>query len=88
MLLGGQDVAAAASAVVAGGHVARDGAGLRDGRRGVRRRGPAAPQRTTGRPGQALFLTKPMGVGMIATAIERGRATPEQAEAAVRTAAT
>ncbi|MFN8234243.1 MAG: selenide, water dikinase SelD, partial [Actinomycetota bacterium] len=88
VLLGGQDVAAAAGAVVAGGHTITAtepvygmvAVGFADADRLLRN--------ATGRPGQALFLTKPIGVGMIATAIKRGRATPEQAEAAVRTMTT
>jgi len=88
VLLGGQDVAAAAGAVVAGGHTITAtepvygmvAVGFADADRLLRN--------ATGRPGQALFLTKPIGVGMITTAIKRERATPEQAEAAVRTMTT
>ena len=36
-----------------------------------------------GRPGDVLVLTKPLGTGLIATAIKRGIATEEQREAAV-----
>src|SRR6185503_18998977 len=38
---------------------------------------------STMRPGDVLVLTKPLGVGIIATAIKRGQATPEQASVAV-----
>jgi selenide,water dikinase len=38
---------------------------------------------STARPGSRLFLTKPIGVGMITTGIKRGLVTPEHAQAAV-----
>ena len=40
------------------------------------------------RPGDVLLLTKPLGMGMITTAIKRGLATPEVTEAAVAVMAT
>jgi selenide,water dikinase len=88
VLRGGQDVVTAAGAVVAGGHTITAtepifgmvAVGFADADRLLRN--------ATGRAGQALILTKPIGVGMITTAIKRGRATPEQAEAAVRTMTT
>ncbi len=43
---------------------------------------------STAAPGERLFLTKPIGTGLIATAIKRGSATAEQTEAAVRTMTT
>src|SRR4029079_18123866 len=45
-------------------------------------RTPPAPREN------GFFLTKPIGTGLIATAIKRGSATAEQAEAAVRTMTT
>jgi selenide,water dikinase len=88
VLRGGQDVVVGAGAVVAGGHTITAtepiygmvAVGFVDADRLLRN--------ATGRPGQALILTKPLGVGMITTAIKRERATPEQAEAAVRTMTT
>ncbi len=88
VLQGGQDVAVAAGAVVAGGHTITAtepiygmvAVGFAEADRLLRN--------STGRPGQRLFLTKPIGLGLITTAIKRGRATPEQAEAAVRTMTT
>jgi selenide,water dikinase len=88
VLRGGRDVATDAGAVVAGGHTITAtepiygmvAVGFADADRLLRN--------ATGRPGQALVLTKPIGVGMITTAIKRERATPEQAEAAVRTMTT
>jgi selenide,water dikinase len=38
---------------------------------------------STARPGASLFLTKPLGIGMITTGIKRGEATPEQIRAAI-----
>lgn len=40
------------------------------------------------RPGDALILTKPLGTGIISTAIKQGKAAPATVEAAVRTMAT
>ena len=85
VLQGGQDVAADAGAVVVGGHTITAtepiygmvALGFADADRLVRN--------STAAPGERLFLTKPIGTGLIATAIKRGSATAEQAEAAVRT---
>jgi selenide, water dikinase len=38
---------------------------------------------STMRPGDRLILTKPLGLGIITTAIKRGKATPEQLDRAV-----
>src|SRR5207302_487200 len=40
---------------------------------------------STMRPGDALFLTKPLGTGIIATAVKNGKASPERLAAAVET---
>src|SRR5262249_50680441 len=40
------------------------------------------------RPGDALVLTKPLGTGIISTAIKQAKAAPATVEAAVRTMAT
>jgi selenide,water dikinase len=88
VLQGGQDVAADAGAVVVGGHTITStepiygmvALGFADVDRLMRN--------STAAPGERLFLTKPIGTGLIATAIKRGSATPEQAEAAVRTMTT
>jgi len=40
------------------------------------------------RPGDALILTKPIGTGIIATALKQGQAPPGAVEAAIRTMAT
>ncbi len=88
VLQGGQDVASSAGAIVAGGHTITStepiygmvALGFADADRVVRN--------STAAPGGRLFLTKPIGTGLIATAIKRERATAEQAEAAVRTMTT
>jgi selenide,water dikinase len=88
VLQGGQDVAADAGAAVVGGHTITStepiygmvALGFADVDRLMRN--------STAAPGERLFLTKPIGTGLIATAIKRGSATPEQAEAAVRTMTT
>ena len=88
VLQGGQEVAADAGAVVVGGHTITAtepiygmvALGFADADRLVRN--------STAAPGERLFLTKPIGTGLIATAIKRGSATAEQAEAAVRTMTT
>ncbi len=88
VLQGGQDVAADAGAVVAGGHTITAtepiygmvALGFADADRLTRN--------STAAPGEWLYLTKPIGTGLIATAIKRERATAEQAEAAVRTMTT
>ena len=80
---GGRDVAAGAGVAVAGGHTITStepiygmvAVGFVDPRGMIRN--------DAARPGMSLFLTKPIGTGMIATAIKRGEATDEQASAAV-----
>lgn len=88
VLRGGQEVAAAAGAAVLGGHTitatepiyGMAAIGFVDEADLVRN--------STAAPGERLFLTKPIGTGLVATAIKRGVATEEQAEAAVRTMTT
>jgi selenide, water dikinase len=83
VLEGGAVVAGSASVAVAGGHSIHDPepkygmavTGLVDLDRLVRN--------STAPPGARLFLTKPIGVGMITTAIKRRRATSDQIVAAV-----
>ena len=83
VLRGGADVAREAGAVVVGGHSITDpepkygmvalGFAPRDGLVRI----------STAVPGAGLFLTKPVGTGIISTAIKAGRAGPEQVRAAV-----
>jgi selenide,water dikinase len=83
VLQGGVDVATAEGAVVAGGHTITDpepkygmvALGLVD---------PGAVVRnSTARAGAALYLTKPLGLGIVSTAIKRGLAEPDLVAAAV-----
>jgi selenide, water dikinase len=83
VLQGGVDVATAEGAVVAGGHTITDpepkygmvALGLVDPDEVVRN--SAAPA------GAALYLTKPLGLGIVSTAIKRGLAEPDLIAAAV-----
>jgi selenide,water dikinase len=88
VLQGGIDVATKAGAVVAGGHSITDP----EPKYGMVVLGLADPstivRNSTLRPGAALYLTKPIGVGMISTAIKRGVATEEQTRAAIDTMTT
>ena len=85
VLQGGLDVAAEAGVAVVGGHSITDpepkhgmvALGFVDSGRIVRS--------STAPPGARLFLTKPLGTGVISTAIKRGSASEEQVRAAVRT---
>jgi selenide,water dikinase len=85
ILRGGVDVVEQAGAMVVGGHSIDDPepkfglavTGLVDPRAVVTNAG--------GRAGDALVLTKPLGVGAISTALKRGAAGPEHLEIAVAT---
>jgi selenide,water dikinase len=88
VLEGGAKIAAEAGVAVAGGHSITDPEpkygmcviGFVD--RALMKTNSAAPA------GARLFLTKPLGLGMISTAIKRGKATDEQIHAAVDTMTT
>jgi selenide,water dikinase len=88
VLQGGIDVATKAGAAVAGGHSITDP----EPKYGMVALGLADPVRivrnSTLRPGAELYLTKPLGLGIISTAIKRGVATEEQMRAAVDTMTT
>lgn len=83
VLRGGEEVAAAAGAVVVGGHTITDP----EPKYGMVALGFADPARivrnSTAPPDAALFLTKPIGTGIVATAIKRGVAEPALVRAAV-----
>ncbi len=83
VLAGGQDVAVAAGFVIAGGHTIDDP----EPKYGMAVTGEVDPHRiltNTGlRPGQAVILTKPLGVGVITTAIKADRADEATVSAAV-----
>jgi selenide,water dikinase len=84
ILKGGQERVNAAGAVLAGGHSVDDG----EPKYGLAVFGEvdaAKMWKVTGvRPGDALILTKPLGTGLVATAIKAGAADPGETEAAVR----
>ncbi len=83
VLSGGQDIAEAGGFVVAGGHTVDDP----EPKYGMAVTGMVDPGRILTnaglRPGQDLILTKPLGVGVITTAIKADVADPATADAAV-----
>jgi selenide,water dikinase len=83
VLAGGQDIATEAGFVIAGGHTIDDP----EPKYGMAVTGEADPNRlltNSGlRAGQDIVLTKPLGVGVLTTAIKSERATAEEADAAV-----
>ena len=83
LLAGGQDIATAAGFAVVGGHTIDDP----EPKYGLAVTGEVHPDRiltNTGlRPDQDLILTKPLGVGVIATAIKAGIASDAVIDAAV-----
>jgi selenide,water dikinase len=84
VLDGGGDVVRAAGALIAGGHSIDDA----EPKYGLAVVGTVDPHRVLtnagARAGDALVLTKPIGLGVISTAIKRDAAPPELVEAAVR----
>jgi len=83
VLRGAQDVAADAGFAIAGGHTVDDP----EPKYGLAVLGEVHPDRmltNTGfRPGDALVLTKPLGIGVITTAIKSGDAGQDVVEAAM-----
>jgi selenide,water dikinase len=83
VLRGGADMAAQAGASVVGGHSIDDP----EPKYGLAVTGTVHPDRvvrnSTARPGDELFLTKPVGGGVVSTAAKRGTAPPEVLAAAV-----
>jgi len=83
ILRGGADVARAAGAVVAGGHSIDDP----EPKYGMAVTGFVHPAEVWtnggGREGDALVLTKPIGTGIVTTAVKRGTPDPEVVDAAV-----
>jgi selenide,water dikinase len=75
ILRGGADVAAEAGVAIVGGHSIDD----EEPKYGLAVTGAVDPRRiarnSTARPGDALYLTKPVGGGIAATAIKRGTAS-------------
>jgi selenide,water dikinase len=83
ILGGGADKVAEAGGVIAGGHTIRDD----EPKYGLCVLGTVAPNRilTKGgaKPGDVLFLTKPLGTGLVATAAMHDEAAPDDLAAAV-----
>ena len=84
ILRGGADVVRSAGAVIAGGHTIQD----KEPKYGLAVTGIVRPDRiiTKGgaRPGDALVLTKPLGTGVITTAVKRDQVDPQHLTAAVQ----
>lgn len=83
VLDGAQTVAAAAGFVIAGGHTVTDP----EPKYGLAVVGEVSPDRVLTnqglRPGDALVLSKPLGIGVVTTAIKRGGAPDDVIAAAV-----
>ena len=75
ILRGGADKVAEAGGVIAGGHSVND----KEPKYGLAVTGLIDPQHVKkkggGRPGDTLLLTKPLGVGVLTTALKQGKAT-------------
>jgi selenide, water dikinase len=85
VLEGGAAIAREAGVVIVGGHSIHDP----EPKYGMAVTGLIDPERivrnSTMRVGDRLLLTKPLGVGILTTAIKRGEATQEQIVLAIRT---
>ena len=83
ILRGGAEKVAEAGAVVVGGHSVND----KEPKYGLAVTGLIAPgmvrRKGGGQPGDVLLLTKPLGVGVITTALKRQLAAPDHVAAAV-----
>lgn len=83
ILRGGADKIAEAGAVIAGGHSVKDN----EVKYGLAVTGLIHPDRIIrnccAQVGDRLILTKPLGTGIISTAVKRDQATPEEESAAV-----
>jgi selenide,water dikinase len=88
VLRGGQEIVSQAGAVIAGGHSITDP----EPKYGMAVIGfveeASLLRNSTATAGAALFLTKPLGTGLISTAIKRQKASEEQVAAAVATMTT
>jgi selenide,water dikinase len=84
ILRGGAEKVREAGAVIAGGHTVTD----KEPKYGLAVTGEVHPQRIVrksgAKPGDALILTKPLGAGVITTALKRGAATEDHIADAVR----
>ena len=84
ILAGGASMLALAGVSLAGGHTVEDD----ELKYGLAVTGVVHPERiirnSTARPGDILFLTKPLGFGIISTAIKAGMADDQAVEQAIR----
>jgi len=84
ILAGAADVVRSAGAILAGGHTIRDD----EPKYGLAVVGTVHPdhvwQKSTARPGDALFLTKPLGTGLVLHGHKRGLVGDDERNAAVR----
>jgi len=84
ILAGGAEVAARAECAIVGGHSVRD----EEIKYGLSVTGTAHPDRIVtnagAQPGDALVLTKPLGTGILTTALKRGARTGDEIAGAVR----
>jgi selenide, water dikinase len=84
ILRGGSDIAAAAGVTIVGGHTVDDD----EPKYGFAVTGTVHPERYISargaRPGDVLVLTKPIGTGVVTTALKAGVAHPPHVSAAVR----
>jgi len=84
ILRGGAEKAKEAGVVIAGGHTVQD----EEPKYGLVVLGFVHPDKQISkggaRPGDALFLTKPLGFGVTTTALKRGVAAPEDVEEAIQ----
>lgn len=83
ILRGGAEMVASAGGVIAGGHTVLD----REPKYGLCVMGFAHPHRIltkgSARAGDTVFLTKPLGTGIVLTRMQRGGASAAHAEAAI-----
>ena len=83
VLAGGNDVAEAGGFIVVGGHTIDDP----EPKYGMSVIGEVHPDRMLTnaglKPGQSLIITKPLGVGVVTTAIKNDKASPDVAAAAI-----
>jgi len=83
ILRGGAEKAAEAGCLVAGGHTIDDN----EPKYGMAVIGEVNPEKIIrkdgGRPGDALFLTKPLGTGILATAYKADRLSPDEYRPAI-----
>jgi selenide,water dikinase len=88
ILRGGADKCLEAGAVILGGHSIDDP----EPKFGLAVTGTVHPSKigakAGAKPGDKIILTKPIGIGVVTTAVKRGVCTPEHAEEAIKVMAT